>query len=155
MFSTADVRMCLNSGPFTMAPGDTQEVVVAALVGLGADYLSSISVLKSNDDIAQRTYNALFQLAVPPPAPVVQSQHWTKRLSFHGATLLPLPIRRILSQKDISSGYTFEGYNVYQYPRNSPSGGKLIATYDIIDGVKTIQDTTYSEAIRNVYCHAD
>ncbi|MGA9406203.1 MAG: FlgD immunoglobulin-like domain containing protein [Bacteroidota bacterium] len=61
----ADVRMALCSGPFTMAPGDTQQVVVAALVGLGADYLSSITALKANDNIDQQEYNTLF--SQPPP----------------------------------------------------------------------------------------
>jgi len=61
----ADVRMALCSGPFTMAPGDTQQVVVGALVGLGADYLSSITVLKANDVMAQQEYNTLFNQ--PPP----------------------------------------------------------------------------------------
>ena len=61
----ADVRMALCSGPFTMAPGDTQQVVVGALAGLGADYLSSITVLKANDIIAQQEYNTLF--SQPPP----------------------------------------------------------------------------------------
>jgi hypothetical protein len=47
-----------------MAPGDTQEVVVAALVGLGADYLSSITVLKAEDKAIKESYNNLF--SVPP-----------------------------------------------------------------------------------------
>ncbi len=42
-----DVRICMNSGPFTMAPGDTQQVVVGAIAGLGGDYLSSINALKA------------------------------------------------------------------------------------------------------------
>ncbi|MGA7161886.1 MAG: hypothetical protein WBZ48_12850, partial [Bacteroidota bacterium] len=136
----ADVRMCLNSGPFTMAPGDTQEVVVAALVGLGSDYLSSISVLKSNDDIAQSAYNALFQLAVPPPAPVVHVAALDKEIVLSWGD----PVTSANTENSVSKGYSFEGYNVYQYLRNNTSGGKLIATYDLIDGIKTIQDTTFS-----------
>ncbi|HTY12002.1 MAG TPA: T9SS type A sorting domain-containing protein [Bacteroidota bacterium] len=136
----ADVRMCLNSGPFTMAPGDTQEVVVAALVGLGADNLSSISVLRSNDDIAQSAYNAFFQLAVPPPAPVVHVAALDKEIVLSWGD----PVASINTESAVSKGYTFEGYNVYQYPRNNTSGGKLIATYDLIDGIKTIQDTVFS-----------
>lgn len=34
------------SGPFTLAPGDTQEVVYAFVAGLGSDRLSSITHLK-------------------------------------------------------------------------------------------------------------
>jgi hypothetical protein len=56
----ADVRMALCSGPFTMAPGDTQHVVVAALAGSGADYLSSITVLKADVKLAQLSYYTFF-----------------------------------------------------------------------------------------------
>lgn len=126
-----------------MAPGDTQQVVVAALAGLGSDYLSSVTVLKTNDDIAQSAYNALFQLAVPPPQPVVHASQLNNEivLSWGDPTSANPPAK---IEGSNSKGYSFEGYNVYQYPANSPTNGKLIATYDLIDGVKTIQDTTFS-----------
>ncbi len=136
----ADVRMALCSGPFNMAPSDTQQVVVAALAGLGSDYLSSISVLKSNDDIAQAAYNSLFQLAVPPPNPVVHAAQLNNEIVLTWGD----PVTSANTEDYSSKGYTFEGYNVYQYQRNSTSGGKLIATYDLVDGIKTIQDTTFS-----------
>jgi hypothetical protein len=66
-----DRRMCLVTGPFTMAAGDTQEMVVALTAGLGADYLSSITVLRSIDDKVQNAYNTqtgvgpLLGIAVP------------------------------------------------------------------------------------------
>ncbi len=41
-----DRRFCMISGPFAMAGNDTQEVVVASLVGQGTDRLSSITALK-------------------------------------------------------------------------------------------------------------
>ena len=41
-----DRRTMISSGPFTLAPGDTQEVVLAFAAGLGADRLSSITVMK-------------------------------------------------------------------------------------------------------------
>ncbi len=42
-----DRRILLATGPFQMAPGDTQEVVLACAVGLGADRLSSLALVKS------------------------------------------------------------------------------------------------------------
>lgn len=39
-------RFQMNSGPFTMALGDTQEVIIAMVGGLGSDYLASVSVMK-------------------------------------------------------------------------------------------------------------
>ncbi len=54
-----DKRFTLAAGPFTMAAGDTQELVVALTAGLGADYISSIAVLRSNDDKVQSAYNSM------------------------------------------------------------------------------------------------
>lgn len=57
----ADIRMALCSGPFTMAAGDTQEVVVSAIAGLGADYLSSIAALKANEKIVAQEFGLTFK----------------------------------------------------------------------------------------------
>jgi hypothetical protein len=144
-----DVRMCLNSGPFSMATGDTQQVVVAAVVGLGSDYLSSISVLRSYDDNAQDAYNQLFQLAVPPPQPYVSVVTLDKQIVLSWGNVNTAPPGR--TPKEIegsnSKGYQFEGYNVWQFPSNNSTGGKLLATYDLIDGIRTIQDTIFSPTL--------
>jgi hypothetical protein len=60
-----DRRMLQSSGPFTMALGDTQEIVVGVVAGTGTDYLSSISVMKENDRNVQLMYNSLFTV-IPP-----------------------------------------------------------------------------------------
>ena len=66
-----DRRYVLASGPFSMALGDTQEIVGATVVGLGSSHLNSISVLRSNDDLAQEWFNELvgwsFPTEVKPP----------------------------------------------------------------------------------------
>jgi hypothetical protein len=59
-----DRRMTISCGPIGLAPGDTQEVVVAVAAGLGADRLSSIIAMRHVDDLAQSFYHSL--LAVSP-----------------------------------------------------------------------------------------
>ncbi|MBM2840124.1 MAG: Subtilisin-like serine protease, partial [Bacteroidetes bacterium] len=49
-------------GPFTMALGDTQEVVEAIIAGLGTDYLNSVTRVKSYSAIVQSDYNELLQV---------------------------------------------------------------------------------------------
>ncbi len=46
----ADRRMMLSSGPFSMAPGDTQIVAAVVIVGQGADRLASITDLRALAD---------------------------------------------------------------------------------------------------------
>ena len=56
--SSADRRFMISSGPFTMFPGDSQEVVLAIIVGQGTDRLTSITDLKSRDNFVQSAFDA-------------------------------------------------------------------------------------------------
>jgi hypothetical protein len=51
-----DRRICLSSGPFTMALGDTQEIVTAWVGGLGSSNLSSVGVMKSNAIVVRQAF---------------------------------------------------------------------------------------------------
>ena len=134
----ADRRMLINSGPFVLAEGDTQDIVVALVGGLGSDNLTSITAMKNNDVIAQQLFDDLFQ-SVPsaPPPPVVKAVAMDDHVILDwGSTLESV---YATEQSDIV-GYKFQGYNVYQLP--SPTASKdeavRIATYDLIDGVQTV-----------------
>ncbi len=60
-----DRRFMMSSGPFTMALGDTQEFTVAVVGGLGADWLNSVTVMKSNAQTAKIVHDALFEILPP------------------------------------------------------------------------------------------
>lgn len=129
-----DRRMQLISGPFTMAVGDTQEIVVAALTGLGSDRLTSISVLKVTDRIAQAFYDELTRGAVRPPILALQATGLDRKV--------------VLSWPDIrasianSHDYEFEGYNVYQ-GESAVGPWHRVATFDIINNIKIIFDQKF------------
>jgi hypothetical protein len=55
----SDRRMLQSSGPFTMAVGDTQEVVIGAIGCSGSSRLESLSKLKENDKNIQQRYTAI------------------------------------------------------------------------------------------------
>jgi len=63
----SDRRMILSSGPFTMAPGDTQVVVLAFMVGDGPDRIASIRSLRYVTDLAHTLARNLFQVLPPKP----------------------------------------------------------------------------------------
>jgi hypothetical protein len=130
----ADRRHLLTAGPFYMAPGDSQEVVGAVVIGEGNNRLSSISAMRFNDGFAQLAFDEDFDLPSPPSQPVVDvtTDHQTVTLSWDSASRLNY----------VEPGYTFEGYNVYQGA--SVSGPwTLIATYDEINQVRVIYDTVF------------
>lgn len=60
-----DRRMMLSTGPFTMAPGQSQEILFALVIGQGSSRLASLNDLK---------YRVVtVRAAAPPPAPPVLS----------------------------------------------------------------------------------
>jgi len=132
-FAPADRRQGMASGPFTFAPGDTQEVVFAEIAGVGVDYRHSVYTVRKYWYDASLAYNnMLLGIKTPyPPSPsasiandssAVQIQWQNNAESFN------------------DSGYKFEGYNVYQLSSSSASkeASKLIAVYDKADGIKII-----------------
>jgi len=151
-FAYADRRIGMASGPFTMAPGDTQEVVVAEILAgavQGVDRLSAISLMKFYDQIAQVAYDNFFDLPTPPPAPSVTVAELNNQIVLDWSKD---PARVALTENSDSKGYKFQGYNVYQLPTasSSPSEGVRVATYDIIDGVGKIYDLVFDPVTGSV-----
>lgn len=64
--SPSDKRALLTTGPFTLAPGDTQVVVLAIVVGQGAGALASLADLGCAVDYVRQSFAAGY--ATPPPA---------------------------------------------------------------------------------------
>jgi len=131
-----DRRLMLNSGPFDMDPGDTNEVVFAFIVGVGPDRLSAISGLRYNDIFAQGAFDIGFEVPPDPPAPEL--------------TIVTTPDEIFMSWDDNAedfsvAGYEFEGYNIYITNNPSPTGDsdwKLVHTFDKVNGVQTILGVT-------------
>jgi hypothetical protein len=136
--SPGDRRFLMTAGPFTLAVGDTQEVVVSTIVGQGADRLSSIRVLKFYDKFAQLAFDNNFDLPKAPPSPSVQATLLPKRIILHWGD--PALVNRIENHDD--RNFKFQGYNVYQFPSRSSTleQGIRLATYDLDDGVTVILD---------------
>lgn len=140
-----DRRILLSSGPFTMALGDTQELVSAWVGGLGNSNISSIRVMKFNDKSVQLAYDNLFSLPKPPVNPKVVATSldqaiildWSLDSTAVAETEVPVYI----------GGYQFEGYKVYQLPSASSdlSSATLLAAYDLNNGVRTIIQETFDE----------
>ncbi len=142
LLPAGDRRLGMASGPFSMAPLDTQEVVVAAIAAgaiPGTDRLSAIGLLKFYDQQAQLAYDNFFDLPVAPPAPKVTVTeldgeivlNWGEDKENVRAT-----------ETSNSKGYLFQGYNVYQLPSASAgiTEARRIATYDVSDGIGKIED---------------
>jgi hypothetical protein len=146
-FAPGDRRILLNTGPFTMAPGDTQEVYVGLVVGLGGDRLSSVAVMKANDNAVQLTFDLLFQVSRPPAPPNVVVTELDGQVILEWGSDLNR-VRETETRVSQPGQYEFEGYNVYQLPSR---GSRLeeavrIVTYDLPTEPRVIFDTRYDLA---------
>ena len=132
-----DRRIVLNTGPFEMALGDTQEVVVALLGGISTDRLRSVSKLKFNDQFVQDAYNSFFEVPKPPAQPNVRVAELNQAILLDWGW----DDESIQATEGAGSpGFEFEGYNLYQLPSAEAtlSQGVKVATFDIENGVTTI-----------------
>ena len=149
--ASADRRFLMSVGPFTMAAGDSQEVVFGIFHAAGGDALSSVTYLKEVDALAQTAYDIDFALPDSPPSPNVTASAfadqiilvWDDTAESYSAT----------SEVDLDANgnpttFLFEGYNVYQYETASGAGAmKRLATYDVVNGVTEIYDTVFNASL--------
>ena len=139
-----DRRLVMNTGPFQMTLGDTQDVVIGLIGGMGGDNLSSITVLKYNDIFAQFAYDNNFSLPSPPPAPDVSV--------FEGDGYITLNWAETSAYSNTESsnnkGFKFEGYKIYQLPNalSAGSDGVLIDQYDLANSVMVITEKVVDPA---------
>jgi len=141
-----DRRMMMVTGPFTLnretdLPNgklSVQEVVVARIVGLGSDRISSIQVLKYYDRFSQLAFDNNFDLPKAPPAPRVTATAKPNSILLSWGD----PVGSAETENFEDKGFVFEGYNVYQFPSSSSSFQEAtrLATFDVVNNVATIFD---------------
>ena len=145
LLPAGDRRMGLASGPFTMAPQDSQEIVVAEIAAgaiPGVNRLTAVSLLKFYDRSAQLAYDNFFRVPAPPPAPKVTiSEQDGEIILIWGSD----PAAVAATENSNNGGFVFQGYNVYQLPSASATRTQAvrIATYDLVDGVQRVLDDEF------------
>jgi hypothetical protein len=137
-----DRRLSFSSGPFTMAPADTQEIVIAEMVGIGEDRFGSIEALRSNADAVRRIFRNSFSLPAALPVPSAHATGWDRHILIDWTDSTSFAAAEAYA----SAGYRFQGYNVYQLPNGDITKAKRILTSDVIDDVAVVIDTVYDAA---------
>jgi hypothetical protein len=149
-FPAGDRRIGLASGPFTMAPGDTQEIVVAEIAGgaiPGVDRLTAVGLLKFFDKAAQLAYDNFFQLPSPPPRPQVTVSELDRKVIMNwGGNQSAVNA----TESSDTRGFKFQGYNVYQLPSASATitQAKKVAVFDAAgDGITRVTDQVFDPSL--------
>ena len=141
-----DRRSTMTSGPFTMAPGDTQEVVYAITAAGGRDRLNSVKLLRYYNGEINSFYRN--NLEITPAPPVVSAK---ASYDFNGINLnWGYDQRTVDSVENFNrNGYSFEGYNIYQLPSkeyNFKQDAIRLGTFDKNDGIKNISGIVMDES---------
>jgi hypothetical protein len=132
----ADRRLQCSSGPFTMAPGDTQVVTTAIIVGQAKTPLGSISLMKFYDADAQFAFDSNFNLPAPPAAPIVVATPLDGGVQLTWDTSSE-------SYNSAPYNYNWEGYNVYQGASIAGPWTRL-GTFDLVNGITTVTDSVFN-----------
>jgi len=138
-----DRRLSMSAGPFTMNPGDVQQMTVALIGGIvtqdGGNNRNAVAQLKLNDDFAQFVFDNLFQGIPSPPAdPVVTA------IPFENTIMLDFGSNTeavaATEAPDLLLGFDFEGYNIYQLPSANATRDQAtkVATIDVDNTISTI-----------------
>ncbi len=143
-YPPGDRRMMICSGPFNMAPGDTQEIVYMQLAA-GADgvtkNLAAIELLKLSTLSLRNSYfnNGQIIFSKVIPEVIVTNLDGLIILNWGGDQ------NQITQIENSNSFYKFEGYNVYQLPKadSKLSEGKLIATFDVRNSITEISSLDF------------
>lgn len=157
LFPKQDRRIGTVSGPFTLAVGDTQEVVVGQLAAGGVapiSRLGAVALLKFQDLQVQQAYDNFFNIPTPPKAPLVPINNVTKigtATELDQELVISWEIDQAavaLTEAHNTLGYSFEGYVVYQLPRLNAqlTEGKIVATYDKVNLVGNIESLVFDAA---------
>jgi len=143
-----DRRMMDVSGPFTMMPNDTQDVIIAAVIAQAGDRLSSISYLRLSVDEIRTLYRSRFE-PITPIAPHVSAPSLNEEIVLTWSDTVKTTEIESFNQ----DGYRFEGYNVYALPGPEFKDPVRLATYDLKDGIGYIRDMIFDET-RNDFIEA-
>lgn len=144
-----DRRIMVTNGPINMKLGDTAQVVVALVYGLGRNNLSSISVMKFNDASAQFAYDQLFEVPLMPKPEVNFSELDGEITAYWNQTAQQISN----TENTVYGPYNFQAYALYQLPAGSSdiTKGTRITTFDLVDNISFLSEKVLDEQTGIVY----
>lgn len=157
----ADRRFVMSTGPFSIEPGDQQEIVFGVVWAIGVDNKNSVTALKQADALAQAAFDVNFEIPSPPSAPqvrvtelngqvVLEWDNPSRSNNYLESYSVPDPFA-----PDEDKNYEFEGYVVYQFADVADQTGRVVAVYDVPNGVTRILDGPPGDEITEVLRGSD
>ena len=139
-----DRRFIQSAGPFTLEPGDYNNITMGVVWARGTtgDPLESVQLMRQADDKAQALFDNCFEIVSGPDAPDVFIQELENELILYLSNDNPLsnnfnedyvmfdpgiPKMDINGNEydSLTRSYTFQGYQIYQLANNTVSAADL------------------------------
>lgn len=171
-----DRRFLQSAGPFTLEPGNVNDITVGVVFGQAESggRLASLDVAFTADNKAQALFDNCFQVLDGPDAPVLVIQELDKELLFYITNNelsnnfneeyreedpnIVTPDTLLNSNPPIvyDNEYKFQGYQVYQLRKNDvsindvsdPSLARLVFQCDIVDRDTTLVNYVFDEQLQ-------
>jgi hypothetical protein len=150
-----DRRFLQTAGSFTLLPGAVNRVTIGVVWARASSggATGSFNLLKEASDKATTLYKNNFKLKIGPEAPKLEVVELNRKL-----VIKMLNTKQIENYKATFAGpcgspteYKFQGYQVWQLKTasipsdiNDPAQARLVAQFDIIDGVARVVNTVFS-----------
>ena len=136
-----DVRQMTNAGPFVLNKNEENEIVLAYVVGRGANPLDGITATRAIDDGAQNIFDLNFLAPTPPPAPQVSISSSDDFIDLTWQTNRQVTYISQTPTWDLR----FEGYQVWAFKTSIPEdvvsgqvNSALIASYDLNNFIQNV-----------------
>ncbi len=126
--ASADRRYMLSAGPFNMMPGDSQEVIMAIVVGQGNNNLQSIVDLRQVAQHAQEVYLSDFSVPLPNDNYYAYGRGMDQAVDLIWGGGVETHYQDFMDQ--YGEFYVFEGYNIYQGETENGPWTKIM-TFDM------------------------
>jgi hypothetical protein len=150
----ADRRFVMSSGPFTINPGDFQEVVFGIVwsqangTNAAQPQIASVRKMFFDDITAQAAFNANFDIPPPPPAVEITATpldeavvlEWDSETGDLGDLFGYEVVSPFADPTFADDTYNFEGFKVFQFRSDLDTEGQLIATFDLENNVTGVTD---------------
>ena len=136
-YAPGDRRMMLSFGPFNFMQGDTQEVVYAVAIGLGADNFASITELRKNISYAKFEFQNNIVKEMNQLKPSLSAYGADKKIVLDWGS--PESVNKLQSFN--KGNYNLEGYIVRQLDPVHPDDltkSTVIGVYDIKNDIGNI-----------------
>jgi len=124
-------------GPIQMAPGDTQEIVIAIAIAKGIDNVNSIQELRVLSRKVRTQFHFNFETPVVPESELSAAQNDTSITLYWND-------KSTLYKK---GGYKFEGYQVFQCQNMSGDNPQLLKIFDLENEQNLIWDFQNIEGV--------